>query len=153
MKQIFLTFLAVSFVSELSFSQDLYLVGASGTTTEDTGGSISWSLGDLVISTASSSVNDITQGFQQGNIYVTGIEDLREAQISIYPNPAAEFVNIQSDEAIRVSMYDISGRLVGSWYFTDTQNQINVSDFSRGTYNLVIESGNNKPYVTKLVVL
>lgn len=153
MKHFLFTFLVTSFVSEIGFSQDLFLVGAAGTYTEDTGGSVSWSLGELVIETASSSTRDITQGFQQGNIYVTGVEELKDSEISIYPNPAAEYVTIQSDEAVNVSIYDMSGRLVGTWYFTNTQNLINVSDYSRGTYSLVIESVNSKPYITKLVVL
>ena len=107
----------------------------------------------MVITTASGTSNDVTQGFQQGSLFVSGIEDLVEIEVSIFPNPTSEYVTIQSPEPITVKIYDISGRLVGTHNLSDEINQINVSDFSRGTYNLVFESAGHETKTAQLVVM
>jgi hypothetical protein len=57
-------------------AQDLFLISGGGTHSSGSGGSVSWSIGEVVIQTATSSGNHVTQGFHQGNIYVVGIEEL-----------------------------------------------------------------------------
>src|SRR5690606_4852567 len=93
-------------------AQNLSLVSSSGTYSENSSGSISWSIGEVVIVTSSSGSNDVTQGFHQSRIYFSGIEELKELEISLYPNPTSEFVNIVSPNSVKLSIYDMSGRLV-----------------------------------------
>lgn len=153
MKHVVLTLMLGSIAGFNSNAQELYLVSGGGTYTEDTGGSISWSLGEPIIVTASGTSNDITQGFQQGNIFVTGIEDLREIEVSIFPNPTRDFVTIMSPGPIQVSVYDPSGRLVAVHSFNASQNQLDVTSLARGTYTLIIESEDLGTKTSQLVVM
>jgi hypothetical protein len=134
-------------------AQDLYLISCGGTHSSGSGGSVSWSIGEVVINTATSSGHHVTQGFHQGNIYVVGIESLAEIAISVYPNPTTESVTINIDEPVNVSIYDMSGRLVGTHALTDAINSIDVTSFSRGTYNMVFERKGSETRNVKLIVL
>lgn len=74
-----------------------------------------------------------------------------ENSISVYPNPATNQVNIirqTNDTSIdAINIYDISGRLVKTVSkdtFSDASSpiEIDVNDFSNGTYLIKINSGN-----------
>ncbi|MBI3133203.1 MAG: T9SS type A sorting domain-containing protein [Bacteroidetes bacterium] len=155
MKQKILTFIMfiIAVPSAIVYGQSLNVVASAGTYTEGPGGSVSWTLGEMVITTLSGSSNDVTQGFHQGNIYVSGLDDLRAIEVNIYPNPTSEFVTIQSPEPVRVKIFDVSGRLVSVHDLSNEINQLNVSDFARGTYNLVFESAGRETRTAQLVVM
>jgi hypothetical protein len=80
----------------------------------------------------------------QGTLYysehaVTGIDDfseLLENEISIYPNPATDFItfnlNSEIDEAL-VSLYDVNGKEVLSQLIS-VNNRISVTDLEKGLY-------------------
>jgi thiol-disulfide isomerase/thioredoxin len=66
-----------------------------------------------------------------------------EANLSIYPNPVSELLNIQVDYIQNVSIYDASGKTV----FTNAYNNIdqialNVSDFETGIYIVTVSTSN-----------
>ncbi|MBK6527554.1 MAG: hypothetical protein IPG07_19580 [Crocinitomicaceae bacterium] len=46
-------------------AQDLFLISGGGTHSSGSGGSVSWSIGEVVIQPATSSGNHVTQGFHQ----------------------------------------------------------------------------------------
>lgn len=147
-------FFSLTLVSSAGFvcGQDLNVLSAGGTYTEDTGGSVSWTIGEPVILTAESATTHVTQGFQQGNIYVTGVKELDLIQVSIFPNPASETVTIQAPSDMVLRVYDASGRLVAVQDLKEDLNQLNVTGFARGTYNLVFESSNTQK-TAQLVVM
>ena len=61
--------------------------------------------------------------------------------ISIYPNPANEFVNITSNNTIKsVQLYDVQGRLLQTQIIDEVQTAINISEKSNGIYFLKITS-------------
>lgn len=70
---------------------------------------------------------------------VTGIIDmLTEEQLNIYPNPAADILNIGTTlEVIGVAVYDLNGKLIFRKKLTN--NQLNVSNLMSGIYTLSIE--------------
>ena len=60
-----------------------------------------------------------------------------KAKFSIYPNPTADFINIQGDEKIReAAVYEMSGKLVSR--MTDQKNKLNLTGLSAGIYVLKI---------------
>ena len=66
--------------------------------------------------------------------------EIKKADIQIFPNPANDMVNIDSDIKItEVSMYDLAGRLVKKYNTTN----MHVSDIKSGTYllNICCEDG------------
>jgi len=107
----------------------------------------------VVINTATGSFNEATQGFHQGDIKLLGLENLAEIEVNMYPNPTSDYVTIQSPAPVKVLIYDISGRLVAVHDLFNEINQIQVGDFSRGTYNLVFQSAGLETRTAQLVVM
>lgn len=69
-----------------------------------------------------------------------GIDNNVLAQISLFPNPATDVINIQVPATIEIKsviLYDVLGKIVSR---TILNNQINVSELSRGIYLLNIET-------------
>ena len=64
--------------------------------------------------------------------------------LSIYPNPASNYVNIKlentSHSNLTLNIYNIIGLLVKSETIANDQQKINISDLNNGTYLLEIKS-------------
>ncbi len=87
---------------------------------------------------------------------VMGVADLENGMISIYPNPAQDFVNISWDKSnslTKIEIFDISGRVLSRMdNIQNTGNQqINISSLSKGTYVVHLFLG-NKVVSKKLIV-
>ncbi len=80
--------------------------------------------------------NITTNGYLLGldNIKVVGDDPATvqevNSEINIYPNPVADFLNIQIDESFTANIY----RLDGSLIYSGKQKQINVQQFVNGVY-------------------
>ena len=57
-----------------------------------------------------------------------------KSNLLIYPNPTKGIINIETKEAITVSVYDLLGRKVLESKIDETENQVNLSNLSAGTY-------------------
>lgn len=72
--------------------------------------------------------------------------------LTIYPNPADNFVNVSSETAIsNLRIFNTIGQLVYSAENCGNNVDVNVSSFNSGIYFIVINAGNNSK-TTKLVV-
>jgi hypothetical protein len=80
-----------------------------------------------------------------------GLNNYDLSQISIYPNPASEFITIEglTDNMI-VFIYDVSGKLI-SQYDSISSNAISVKEWAQGVYQLVIQQGST--FIVKRVVV
>lgn len=58
-------------------------------------------------------------------------------ELSVYPNPATDFINVTMPEAGSVSIFSMDGRKVASQEMTAGANRMDVSSFLPGTYMLV----------------
>lgn len=152
MRTFILIFLALFGLTNSVNCQELNLVSTSGTYSETPSGSVSWSIGEVVIATGTGTTNEVTQGFHQSNIWILGTEELVELEINIFPNPTCEFVNISAPQDAILSIYDMEGRLVSIHNLIEATNTIDVSSFSRGTYNLVFSTKDNQQKSAKLIV-
>lgn len=87
----------------------------------------------------------------------SGVAEVSDLGISIYPNPASTIVTINvprgADELKEIQMMDISGRIVYSASPSMTSNDISldVSRFSRGVYTVRIRM--NQQWVVKKICL
>jgi hypothetical protein len=71
--------------------------------------------------------------------------------VKIFPNPAKDVLNIQSEteELTKVSITDLNGRVVKE--VSNNLAQISLGDLSKGIYMVTIESATAKK-VEKLIV-
>ena len=73
-------------------------------------------------------------------------------EVNIYPNPANEFVNIESNEKIiSIEIYDVQGKLVFNSYVNDFNFTLNVQEFISNIYLVKIKTDLNI-YQEKLLI-
>jgi len=89
-------------------------------------------------------------------IYLTtdnllGVEDFSSNDIYIYPNPTESFLNINSDDKMKLMIYDMSGKIIRIYDINEGNTRINVNFLSRGVYNFKFI--NNKYTFSKKIIL
>ena len=87
-------------------------------------------------------------------IYVLSIDDADFNNLSVYPNPVSEILNIEVSEWQNsvIKLFTIDGKMVFEDIVNDSNiHQFDVSNVSPGLYNLTIESENN--YKTIKVII
>jgi peroxiredoxin len=65
----------------------------------------------------------------------TGINDFRNLQFAVYPNPVTEVLKIPYEGDLEVSLYDITGVLI----LSTLDKQIDMNPYRKGTYILLIQ--------------
>lgn len=101
---------------------------------------MSWTLGETVTETFSNGSSTFTQGFQQSNISLVGVESLdTNVEIQVYPNPISDFLTVTvSANALNSKMLLIDGS--GKTVFTGTVGEldfkIDFSAYAKGMYYL-----------------
>lgn len=118
--------------SETSVAIFMRGLGRSAAPVDDKPSGISWSNGD----------QEIRVGFvevtKEG---VASVDSFFSSQVSVYPNPANEFVKISSSVDInRVEIYNLIGKKVISTSKI-TNNNLDVSSLSKGVYLMKLTSG------------
>lgn len=76
--------------------------------------------------------------------------------VSIYPNPANDIVNIQSDKHLEnatITLMDVSGRVVDTQIANGTSFQLYTGGLSAGVYTMVLDSRNNELVRRKIVLV
>lgn len=67
---------------------------------------------------------------------ILDVKDIKTIDVSIYPNPASDFVHVKSKiDIASISLFNIEGRKLAETY---RENQINVSQYNKGVYFLHI---------------
>ena len=83
------------------------------------------------------------------------VTDDKEMNITIYPNPAKDYVKVSTDngQQTTVRIYNVMGMLVGMRLATSATNEIeiNVSDYNPGIYFFNIQTENGS--VTKKIIV
>jgi hypothetical protein len=81
-----------------------------------------------------------------------GIEESKDLTISLYPNPAKDFITISSKSVIReVNIVDLAGNVVKTANANSTIKMINVSSLPAGVYLVEMTSGNTSK-TEKLII-
>lgn len=83
------------------------------------------------------------------NVLSTAENHRTENQISLYPNPASDFIKINTDKDVEIKIYSISGSLVKQG--KTVNKTLNVSDLPNGNYIILIGNDENKQSL-KLVI-
>ena len=155
------TFYKLAFVTILlhGFSvQAQTAISASGGNGTGTGGSVSFTVGQIVYTTASGSYGSIAQGVQQPYeiSVVTGIEEKNiKLSFSVYPNPTTDFLTLKisnyNQEKYDYNLFNITGSLLLKDKVLSEETQINMQQMHSGTYFLKIVSGNKEVKIFKII--
>ena len=88
-------------------------------------------------------IDDLSAGF-------SNIEE-NELTSRIYPNPAIDIVNVQTNsDNGTIEIFDITGKQISSNNYTSKMFQLNISTFPAGTYYAVISSETSRK-TTKII--
>ena len=128
------------------------VIGSGGTT--GTGGAmiLDYNIGELVVATGQGGGNILTQGFEQADYIITGINPNHGSEpvdITVFPNPASDEINLRGTipgaGKISLEMWDISGKLISKHAFTLNNGQvdekIDLSGVATGQYHFSMYEG------------
>jgi hypothetical protein len=95
---------------------------AAGGTASGSGGSLSYSVGQVVNSTNTGANGSVTQGLQQPFeiSIITGIEDAREIDLNVdaFPNPTSDYLNLDIENHdntnLSYQLFDMQGKVLES---------------------------------------
>ena len=141
--------LCLGVLCQLSWSQTLSrsVIGATGSINPE----LTYTVGQSITKTATSSVMILSQGFQQPDKLIgTFISDLgEEASFNLYPNPTQDRLTLEFDSQkpfwMDISIIDMRGRRIGDKRKVMTSNassiDLDVSNLATGSYSIILQSG------------
>jgi len=154
MKKIML--LALGFFCFVSLKAQSNVVSGGGEGT-GSGGSVSFTLGQIDYTSVSGSQGSLGAGMQQAfEIFVLGIENKKiNLKVSVYPNPTVNFLNLTISDyqfnQLKLMLFDVQGKLVKQEQCSAASTPIDMSELSQGTYLLKVLEGNQELQSYKVV--
>jgi hypothetical protein len=155
MKKIFTSFILLT--SSICFSQTntLQVIGSAGNTATNSNTQLSWTIGEPITNTATNTNSILTQGFNQSVLVITAIDDNQNSNITISPNPTADFVIISINENdlqnAQYLLHDINGKLVLQNKITDKQTKLSFIELANSTYFVDVVTKNQKTKTFKII--
>lgn len=109
---------------------------------------MSWTLGEPITQTLSNSSAQFTQGFQQSNISVVGIDDYDFSyEVEVFPNPTVDVVHVKLSELVqegRISIVDPTGKRIYENEMDSDDFILDFAPYAQGTYFLNFSSSNGE---------
>ena len=79
------------------------------------------------------------------------VNEHNQIEVSVYPNPASNFVQVTSDQIQRVEIYNMMGQLVFEQNYNDAHVIIPTNGMTPGSYAVVVSTRDSR--VTKQVIV
>ena len=134
-------------------------VNATGGDASGGGGSVSYSVGQVVYTTHTGTSGSVTEGVQQPYeiSVVTGLEEAQSINLSVtaYPNPTTDYLTLRIDEFeisnLSFQLYDMNGKLLQNEKITGNQTSIVMSNLLPATYFVKVIRGNKEVKTFKII--
>lgn len=144
--------------STVSFGQEV--VATDGNFASTAQGSLSWTLGEVVTETFSTVDSYFTQGFQQNYEEILSLDEFGpEGQLTVFPNPFLNELNIQLSDAspdYTLTILDYQSKVVfqREIYLTPGAEQLtlDLSELSRGYYFLHLTMTHSDEHIVQPIV-
>jgi hypothetical protein len=140
MKKKILLLLSIAFCLTIQGQNNTVSTGGDA---EGSNGSISYSIGQVVYTSATGINGSINQGVQQPYNFdvITGIEHT-EIELSIYPNPTIGQVNLciadSRTQEYSLQLFDATGRLIMKNSRLNELNSFSMESYAAGAYTLSV---------------
>jgi hypothetical protein len=122
------------------------------------GGSASYTIGQIDYISAADSGGTITQGIQQPYeiLIVTGMDENGiDLTISVYPNPATDFVLLKMEnnklENFTYQLYDIQGKILLNKKVESRKTSISMIDLAHAIYFIKVLKNNIEVKTFKII--
>ena len=133
-------------------------IPATGGNASGSGGTVSYSVGQVVYTTNTGTSGSVAQGVQQPFeiSVVTGIEQTAiNLAISAYPNPTTNYLTLSIDgfdtSNLSYQLYDMSGKLLQSKKIEGNQTSIVMSNLVPAAYFVIVTKGNKEIKTFKII--
>lgn len=134
-------------------------VNATGGNALGSGGSASYSVGQITYTTNTGSSGSVAQGVQQPFeiSVVTAIEKAKGINllVSAFPNPTTDYLTLEIKEFelsnLCFQLYDMNGKILQSEKITDNQTIIFMSNLFPAVYFVKIIQGNKEVKTFKII--
>lgn len=132
------------------------IISSSGDSYSQINAKLDVTIGEPIIESCLNSNVYLTQGFQQGNLFVTQIPENNSnfnEQIEIYPNPTSNEINISSttEDSILIYLYDLNGKMLKS-EIMQKHLILDLSSYTSGSYLLkFIIDDKSKTYIVQKI--
>jgi len=147
------------FVIGLAALQAQETIPAAGGNCNGTGGTVSYTAGQIVFATNTGTNGSAAQGVQQ--IFeisvVSGTKESRDISLEfvVYPNPTTEFTELKvenySTEDLSYQLYNLNGNLLECNKITGKETRIVMSNYAAATYFLKVIDKNKVVKTYKII--
>jgi hypothetical protein len=152
---IILFVLGLSCTSLLNAQQS---TNTSGGNASGSGGSFTYSVGQVFYTSISDTSGKLSQGVQQAyEIFNVGLRESKlNISLAVFPNPTANnltlSINDYKNEMLAYQLFDLQGKLLISGDVTTKQTEINTSTLTSATYFIhVMNQDNQKVQSFKII--
>ena len=123
---------------------------ASGGDATGSGGTVAYSVGQVVYTTNTGGTGSVAQGVQHAfEIFSVGIkETAMNISLTAFPNPTTENLTLQisdfNNEKLSYQLFDMQGKQLSNGQITGPQTQINMNNLPTATYFIIVVNQENK---------
>ena len=134
----------------LSIAQAQESFNTSGGDAIGSGGTIAYSVGQVVYTTATGSSGTVAQGVQHAyEIFTVGIKETAlNISLTAFPNPTTENLTLQisdyNKEKLSYQLFDMQGKQLSNGQILAQQTQINMNSLPVATYFINVVNQENK---------
>jgi len=132
-------------------------VTTAGSEATGTGGTASYTVGQVVYTTTATGTNgSVAQGVQQPYEISTtvGINEISiNLELSVYPNPTTDYLTlkVEKTEGLTFQLFDMQGKLIKSKTVNNTSTDISLAEQPTATYFLKVVKNNQLVKTFKII--
>jgi hypothetical protein len=123
-------------------------VNTTGSEVKGTGGTVNYTVGQVAYTTIIGSNGSIAQGVQQSYEFsiTVGLEETSiNLELSVYPNPTANYLTLKVEETENLSyqLFDMQGKLIENKTVMDNSTILSMETLPTSSYFLKVSKNNN----------
>ncbi len=134
-------------------------IPATGGEANGSGGSVSYTVGQVVYTTGTGTNGSVTEGVQQPYeiSVVTEIEEAKgiNLSVSVYPNPATDYLTVKVENYktanLLYQVFDINGKLLQTVKATGQETKIETSNLVPSNYFVKVLNNKKEIKVFKII--
>jgi hypothetical protein len=133
---------------------------SSGGEASGDGGTVSYSVGQVVYGTHSGTTGSVSEGIQQPYeiSVIIGLEETGiNLNISAFPNPTTDYLILKiADDAhqesrFTITLYDLNGRVIEQQVVVSNETAIDMASLNAATYILKVNNENQEVKTFKII--